>query len=100
MAREPKEQQQETETADRPGVALEQVAAENVKLKAELEALRGVVKGLEAQLQLTGMTDDIRDEVMERVRMGLPRHQAIEVVRRQRAHDAELKAAAESKPAK
>jgi cell division protein FtsB len=81
------------------GPALQQVAAENEKLKKEIEALRGVVKGLESQLKLTGITDDIRDEVQSRMRMGLSQQDAIDVVRRQRAHDADLKEQAKTAPA-
>jgi len=78
-------------TAEEKSPALQQLAVENDKLKRELEGMRGVVKGLEAQLKLTGITDDIREEVQIRMRLGLSQQDAIDVVRRQRAHDAALK---------
>jgi len=73
------------------------LAAENAKLKSELEALRGVVKQLEGQLRSSGITEDIREEVQQRMRMGLNQTDAVEVVRRQRAHDAQQKELAASK---
>jgi hypothetical protein len=84
--------------SDAPSPALAQLAIENEKLKKDNEALRGIVKGLEAQLKLTGITDDIRDEVQLKMRAGLTQQDAIDVVRRQRAHDEEMKQAAGKKP--
>src|SRR5438045_591076 len=81
-------QEQKSET---PSVTMAGLAAENVKLKGELEALRGIVRQLEAQLKSSGITEDIRDDVQQRIRMGLSQQDAVEVVRRQRAHDQQLK---------
>lgn len=92
-------EEQKTAAAEEKSPALQQVAAENEKLKREIEALRGVVRGLESQLKLTGMTDDIREEVQARMRFGLSQQDAIEVVRRQRAHEQELKEQAKNAPA-
>jgi len=59
----PKDQAPEPAAPEVKSPALQQVAAENEKLKKEVEALRGVIRGLESQLKLTGITDDIREEV-------------------------------------
>jgi hypothetical protein len=69
---------------------LEAALVENAKMKEEIQALKKLVKDLEVQLGAAGITEDIRDEVNERMRAGLGREDAIEVTRRQRAHDRQL----------
>jgi len=89
------------ETPDKPetpSLTVQQLAVENAKLRQELDAMRAVVARLEQQLRLTGITDDIREEVQAKMRAGLSQQDAIDVVRRQRAHDAEQKATAGKSP--
>jgi hypothetical protein len=95
MAKEPKSPDA-GDTAETVSPAMQQLAVENASLKQQIEALRGVIRGLEAQLKLTGITDDIREEVTAKMRAGLSQQDAIDVVRRQRAHDAQLKAQQEA----
>lgn len=69
---------------------LEATLVENQKLKEEVFAMNRLVKELQSQLGAAGITDDIRDEVRQRMAAGLSQEQAIEVTRKQHQHDADL----------
>jgi hypothetical protein len=76
---------------ENPNAAVEDLAAENQRLKETIQGLHMQIGKLQGQLKTAGVTEDIREAVALKMRHGLSEKDAIEVVRRQQAHDREVK---------